>query len=101
MVKKIANIICPHCDAKVIALRGIKGRVIVTTSVGLSLGIAGGVLGAVLGVASGGWGISGTVPLATIGAIVGSGTGYIISDKLVDKPKCPKCGKIINLGFNV
>lgn len=71
----------------------------ITTGLGIALAVIGGVIGAGIGIASGGWGIPATVPLAAFGLVVGAGLGYIIGDKAIDKAKCPKCKKRINLGI--
>jgi len=97
MPKKIAEVVCPHCGKKVLAYRDPSGRILVTTTLGVGLAVAGGIIGAGIGIATGGWGIPATIPLAAFGLVVGSGLGYIIGDKAIDKPKCPKCGKSIDL----
>ena len=99
MPNKIAEITCPHCESKVVAYRDKKGRVYVTTSLGVGLAVVGGIVGASIGVASGGWAIPATIPGAALGLLVGSGAGYILGDKAVDKPKCPKCRKRFDMGL--
>ena len=99
MPKKIAEFPCPHCESKVVAYRDKKGRVYVTTSMGVVLAVVGGILGASFGVATGGWAIPATIPGAALGLLVGSGAGYILGDKAVDKAKCPKCRKRIDMGL--
>lgn len=99
MPEKIAEIICPHCNSKIVAYRDSTGRVLIASGLGIVLAFVGGIIGASIGIATGGWGIPATVPLAIFGFVVGSGTGYIIGDKAVDMPKCPKCGKEIELGL--
>lgn len=98
MKKNISQIVCPHCGKKVYAVRTSKGRIILTTGLGVGLGIIGASIGASIGIATGGTGIAATVPLATAGLLIGGGSGYIIGDKAIDKPKCPKCGKTLNTG---
>ena len=97
MPKKIAQIKCPNCGKTVVAYRVKTGRILVTTTAGIVLGVVGGIIGASIGIASGGWGIPATIPMAAVGVIVGAGAGYIVADKKIDKPKCPKCGKKIDL----
>jgi CHASE2 domain-containing sensor protein len=81
----------------VVAYRDKKGRIYVTTSLGVVLAVVGGIVGATVGVASGGWAIPATIPGAALGLLVGSGAGYILGDKAVDKPRCPKCRKAIDM----
>jgi hypothetical protein len=95
MPKKIAEIICPHCASKVVAYRDNKGRIYVTTSLGVVLAVVGGIVGASIGIASGGWAIPATIPVAALGLVVGSGAGYVLGDKAVDKVRCPKCRKVV------
>ena len=97
--KKVAQIVCPHCGKKVIAYRAIAGRVLVTSTAGIALAIVGGTIGASIGIASGGWGIPAKVPLAAIGLVVGTGFGYIVSDKTFDKAKCPCCDGRLSIPF--
>jgi endogenous inhibitor of DNA gyrase (YacG/DUF329 family) len=99
MPHQIAKTKCPHCRATVVAYRDSKGRILVTTTLGLILAGIGFFIGGSIGIATGGWGIPATVPLAVFGLVVGAGAGYIISDKLIDKAKCPKCKNSINLGI--
>jgi hypothetical protein len=95
--KKIAEIICPNCKSTVVAYRDNKGRIYVTTSLGVVLAVVGGIVGATVGIASGGWAIPATIPAAALGLLVGSGAGYLLADKTLDKAKCPKCGKPIDI----
>jgi LGFP repeat len=97
--RRIASIVCTNCKKKVHAYRAWAGRILVTTSAGLALAAVGGVIGASIGLATGGFGAPATIPLAAIGLVVGAGLGYIISDKTLDLPTCPKCKHPINLGF--
>ena len=97
MGKRASKIVCENCGKTVYAIRGSKGRIILTSGLGVGLGIAGASIGASIGIATGGTGIAATIPLATAGLLIGGGTGYIAGDKMVDKPKCPKCGKVIIL----
>lgn len=99
MPKKIAQIVCPHCNSTVVAYRDKKGRIYVTTSAGVVLAVLGGILGSAVGLASGGWAIPATVPVAALGLVVGSGLGYVVGDKAVDAWKCPKCHKKVELGL--
>ncbi|MEW6531777.1 MAG: hypothetical protein AB1473_13145 [Thermodesulfobacteriota bacterium] len=99
MPDKFAEVICPNCGKRVVAYRGPGGRILITTSLGIALAVAGGIIGAGFGIATGGWGIPATVPLAAFGLVVGAGAGYIIGDKTIDRPKCPKCGAQIDLGI--
>lgn len=91
-MKKIKEIICPKCGRKVCAFRDKKGRLIITSGLGIGLAITGGVIGAGIGIATGGTAFAATYLLATAGLILGSGGGFIAADKLVDRIKCPKCG---------
>jgi predicted RNA-binding Zn-ribbon protein involved in translation (DUF1610 family) len=97
MPKKIAEIICPHCRSTVVAYRDKKGRIYITTSLGVVLAVVGGIVGSAVGIASGGWAIPATIPVAALGLVVGSGAGYLLGDKALDKAKCPKCGKAIDI----
>lgn len=99
MPEKLAEVKCPHCGVLVVAYRDSKGRILVTSSAGLVLAGIGAVIGASIGIATGGWGIPATVPMAVFGLVVGAGFGYIMSDKFIDRPKCPKCNRSINLGI--
>ena len=99
MAKQIAKVVCPRCQAAVFAYRARKGRIIVTSSTGLVFAGLGVFVGATIGIASGGTGLAGTVPLAVVGAVVGTGSGYILSDKTLDRPKCPKCDGPIEAGI--
>lgn len=96
-MKKIAELICPFCNQKIHVIRSSKGRIILTTSLGVILSGIGGVIGAGLGIATGGVGLSASIPLATLGLIIGSGGGFIVGDKLIDKAKCPKCKNNIKI----
>ncbi len=96
-MRRVAQIKCPYCGKDVIALRDKKGRILITTTSALVLGGFGGFIGGSIGIATGGWGIAATVPLGIIGMIVGGGLGYIVSDKTIDKPTCPKCKNKIEL----
>jgi len=71
-MRRVAQIKCPYCGKDVIALRDKKGRILITTTSALVLG-------------------------GIIGMIVGGGLGYIVSDKTIDKPTCPKCKNKIEL----
>jgi len=97
MAKKKIEVVCPHCDKKIKLVRDRKGRWIATLS-GVTLGgIIGGVIGTVIGIASGGWGIAGTIPVGVaLGTILG-GAGYMVGDKLVDKFTCPSCNETVDL----
>jgi predicted RNA-binding Zn-ribbon protein involved in translation (DUF1610 family) len=97
MKKRVSQIVCENCGKTVYAVKGIKGRIILTSGLGVGLGIVGASIGASIGIATGGSAIAATIPLATAGLLIGGGTGYITGDKMVDKPKCPKCGKEIIL----
>lgn len=97
--KNIAEVVCPDCDAKVVAYRTVGGRILVTSGGGVIAGIIGGIIGAGIGISSGGTAMAATVPLTAIGVIIGAGLGYIVSDKTLDSPKCPKCGTAIKLAF--
>ena len=99
MPEKVAKIMCSNCGKTIVAYRAAGGRILVTTSAGLILAGIGAVIGSGIGIASGGWGIPATIPLAAFGLVVGAGLGYIISDKTMDKPTCPNCKKEINLGI--
>jgi len=96
---KLAETICPNCKNKIVAYRDSKGRVLVASGLGVVAALAGGALGATAGIAAGGTAIPATIPIAAFGFVVGSGTGYIIGDKMIDKPTCPKCESILNLGL--
>jgi len=95
--KKKAEVICPHCGQKIIVIRTRGGRILITTVLGLTLAGVGGVIGAGIGIATAGTAVAATIPLAAIGLVVGLGAGYLVGDKAVDKHKCPKCKKRINL----
>ena len=99
MPKKIAEMKCPHCDSTIVAYRDSKGRVLITSGLGIALAVVGGIIGSGIGIATGGWGIPATVPLAAFGLVIGAGAGYMLGDKAVDKTKCPKCKEVIDLGF--
>ena len=99
MPQNVANIICPSCGKSVVAYRAANGRILVTTTAGIALASVGAFIGAGFGLATGGWGIPATVPFAAFGLVVGAGLGYIISDKTIDKPRCPNCKTGINLGI--
>jgi hypothetical protein len=99
MPRKIAQVVCPGCQKTVVAIRGMKGRIIVTTGGGLLVAAAGAFVGAGIGLAAGGGAMPATVPLAAGGAVVGMGCGYIIADKLIDKRRCPSCDAVIDLGI--
>lgn len=99
MPQKVAEVKCPHCGKTVVAYRVANGRILVTTVLGIALAVVGGIIGASIGIATGGWGIPATIPLGAFGLVVGAGAGYIIGNKAIDKPKCPKCGGMINLGL--
>jgi len=99
MIKKVSSIVCENCGKKVYAVRTGKGRIVLTTGMGVGLGIIGASIGASIGIATGGTGIAATVPLATVGLIIGGGTGYIIGDKAVDKLKCPECKATLKLSI--
>ena len=99
MPERVAKVVCPWCHETVVAYRTHGGRILVTTALGLILGGVGAFIGAGIGIASGGWGIPATIPMAAVGLVVGAGVGYIIADKKIDKPRCPKCGKPIDLGI--
>lgn len=97
--KKIAEVKCPNCGITVVAYRTVKGRILVTTGSGVVLAIVGAVIGAGIGIVTGGEGLPATIPLAAVGLVVGCGAGYIISDKSLDRPKCPKCKQPIKFRF--
>jgi hypothetical protein len=97
--KKIAEVKCNNCGRTVVAYRTVKGRILVTTTSGVVLAIIGGVIGAAIGMVTGGEGLPATIPLAAVGLVVGCGAGYIISDKTLDRPKCPKCKEPIKFHF--
>lgn len=97
--RRIASIVCPNCKRKVHAYRAWGGRIFVTTSAGIALAVVGWIISAGIGIATGGWGAPATIPLAAIGLVGGAGLGYVISDKTLDPPTCPKCHHPINLGF--
>jgi hypothetical protein len=97
--RHIATIICSNCKKKVHAYRAWGGRILVTTGAGVAVAIAGGMIGASVGLASGGWGAPATIPLAAIGLVLGLGLGYVVSDKTLDRPTCPRCKQPIDLGF--
>ncbi|MBU1356610.1 MAG: hypothetical protein KJ620_08590 [Candidatus Edwardsbacteria bacterium] len=99
MMKNMAQIICPHCRTNVFAYRSYKGRTIITTGSALVLGIAGGLAGLSLGIASRGGGLPAAVPFSVMGLVAGTGLGYMVSDKIADKPTCPKCGEVLHLCF--
>ena len=97
--RHVATIICPNCKKKVHAYRAWGGRILVTTTAGLVLAGVGAFIGASIGIVTGGWGAPATIPLAAIGLVVGAGFGYVISDKTLDRPTCPKCHHSIDLGL--
>lgn len=99
MAERIAKVKCPNCRKKVVAFRATGGRILVTSTAGLALAGVGGFIGAGIGLATGGWAAPATIPAATVGLVVGLGAGYIISDKTMDKHRCPKCQNTINLGI--
>jgi len=99
MPKRIAKVICSVCGKTVVAYRATKGRILVTTTAGLVLAGIGGLIGTGFGIASGGWGVPATIPLAIVGLVVGSGLGYLVADNVLDKVKCPKCGARLDLGL--
>jgi hypothetical protein len=81
------------------ALRTADGRILVTTAAGIALAGVGAAIGAGIGLATGGAGVAATVPLAAVGLVVGAGAGYLIGDKLVDRPWCPSCRAEISLNL--
>lgn len=91
MASKQIEVKCPHCGKNVKLTRDSKGRWIASLS-GVTIGgIVGGVIGAGIGLASGGWGMAGTIPAGVaLGTVLG-GSGYVVGDKLIDKFKCPSC----------
>jgi hypothetical protein len=97
--KKIAEVICPTCGERVVAYRTVKGRILVTSGTGVVLAVVGGVIGAAIGIATGGEAMPATIPGVAIGLVVGSGYGYVTSDKTLDRPKCPNCKQPIRFRF--
>ena len=96
-MKKVAEVICPSCQETVLVYRDRKGRILVTTGAGLVAAKIGAAVGAGVGIALGGGAMAATIPLAIVGFLVFGGFGYIIADKKMDAPKCPKCKAKIKL----
>jgi len=91
------QVVCPSCSKTVELFRDKKGRIIIPALLGIGFAIAGAVIGTTIGFVTYGTVVPATLPLAAIGLLVGSGGGYIVADKFLDKFVCKECRKKIKI----